>query len=100
MGEEVLAAVRLTDGEVLAMPITRRLDVRGETCPTTSDETLRVLEGMVPGDVLEVVSDYEPARTTIPYHCGKRGYPYAFVPRGDGEAVGPRAEWRIRIQRT
>ena len=78
----------------------RRLDLRGETCPTTSVETLRVLEEMTPGDVLEVESDYEPARTTIPYHCGRRGYPHAFVPPHTDEPRAPRSVWRIRIQRT
>lgn len=81
----------------------RRLDLRGETCPTTSDETLRVLEALAPGEVLEVVSDYEPARSTIPYHCEKRGYPYLLgEPGGGGPASTPGgpAGWRIRIQKT
>ncbi|HEY8693863.1 MAG TPA: sulfurtransferase TusA family protein [Chloroflexota bacterium] len=86
--------------ELLAVPVTRRLDLRGETCPTTSAETLRVLEDMTAGEVLEVASDYEPARTTIPYHCGKRGYRHAFVPDDKGGNRTSRAVWRIRIQRT
>ena len=77
----------------------RSLDLRGQTCPTTSDETLRALEGMAPGQVLEVVSDYYPARSTIPYHCDKRGYRYAFVDDGRADAAAGAVSWRIRIQK-
>ena len=85
---------------LLDATVDRRLDLRGETCPTTSAETLRILEEMRPGQVLEVESDYEPARTTIPYHCGKRGYPHAFIPGNPDEPRAPNSVWRIRIQRT
>ncbi len=85
---------------ILSAPVARHLDLRGETCPTTSAETLRVLEDMAAGEVLEVESDYEPARSTIPYHCGKRGYPHAFVPADTDEPRTPHSVWRIRIQRT
>jgi TusA-related sulfurtransferase len=73
-------------------PPVRRLDLRGQTCPTTSDETLRVLEQMAQGEVLEVVSDYYPARATIPYHCEKRGYRYVL---GEPES----SVWRMLIQK-
>ena len=73
---------------------THFLDLRGHTCPTTSDETLRVLETLSPGEVLEVQSDYYPARSTIPYHCDKRGYRYTLL---DSVPQGP--EWRIRIEK-
>jgi TusA-related sulfurtransferase len=61
-------------GELTGLVPARRLDLRGQTCPTTSGDTLRVLEHLAVGVVLEVVSDCYPARTTIPYHCDKRGY--------------------------
>ena len=80
----------------------RRLDLRGQTCPTTSDETLRVLEEMSSGEVLEVTSDYYPARSTIPYHCDKRGYRYHFGDDAGGLGLPPSGAdaWRIRIQKT
>jgi TusA-related sulfurtransferase len=90
-------------GEFTAMMPTRRLDLRGQTCPTTSDETLRVLEQLASGDVLEVVSDYYPARSTLPYHCETRGHRYWFAdedPRGFGPTASGRATWVIRIQKT
>jgi tRNA 2-thiouridine synthesizing protein A len=60
------------------MTPSRWLDLRGEVCPTPTDETMRVLEEMAVGEVLEVASDYYPAKTTIPYLCDKRGHRYAF----------------------
>ena len=81
----------------------RRLDLRGETCPTTSDETLRVMEQLNAGEVLEVVSDYYPAKATIPYHCDKRHYRYVFVDADVGEeapAASGGAAWAIRIQKS
>jgi TusA-related sulfurtransferase len=90
-------------GELALVVPARRLDLRGETCPTTSDETLRVLEQLTLGEVLEVVSDYYPARSTIPYHCDKRGYRYVFVeadPAGVASAASGGASWAIRIQKS
>ena len=75
---------------------TRVLDLRGQTCPTTSDETLRTLEAMPAGATLEVLSDYYPARSTIPYHCDKRGYQYAFVDSQPNDEPGA---WRLRIHK-
>jgi TusA-related sulfurtransferase len=89
-------------GEFTAVVPARRLDIRGQTCPTTTDETLRALEQMAAGDVLEVVSDYYPARSTIPYHCDKRGYRYHFGddPGGLGPSPSGAVAWTIRIQKT
>ncbi|MCA1648214.1 MAG: sulfurtransferase TusA family protein [Chloroflexi bacterium] len=90
--------------EFTAAAPTRRLDLRGQTCPTTSDETLRVMEQLAAGDVLEVVSDYYPARSTIPYHCAKRGYRYQLDDdpsgSGSGSSASRAATWTIRIQKT
>jgi hypothetical protein len=50
-----------------------------------------------------VVSDYYPARSTLPYHCDKRGYRYHFAdedPGGLAPSPSGRATWVIRIQKT
>jgi TusA-related sulfurtransferase len=81
----------------------RCLDLRGETCPTTSDETLRAVEVLAQGEVLELISDYYPARSTIPYHCEKRGYPYLLYDEpldSSGSATNAQGVWRMRIQKT
>jgi len=71
----------------------RRLDLRGETCPTTTDETFRVLETMAAGQILEITSDYYPAKSTIPFLCDKRGFHYTFI--DEQQPV-----WHVRIQKT
>lgn len=72
--------------------VAKTLDLRGEVCPTPTDETMKVLDSMADGEVLEVLSDYYPAKTTIPWHCERRGYPYQFFDEG-------KPIWRIRIQK-
>ena len=97
-----MATVTNTPEALIGVVPARRLDLRGQTCPTTSDETLRVLEQLTVGEVLEVVSDYYPARWTIPYHCDKRGYRYVFIdadPAGEVPAASGQAPWTIRIQK-
>jgi TusA-related sulfurtransferase len=55
--------------------ITRRLDLRGQVCPGPTVDTRLTLKEMDSGDVLEVVTDYYPARQTIPALMSELGYP-------------------------
>ncbi len=55
--------------------ITRTLDVRGQVCPGPTVDTTLALRAMNPGDVLEVVTDYYPAKQTIPALMNELGYP-------------------------
>lgn len=55
--------------------IDRRLDLRGEVCPGPTVDTTLTLKVMQPGEVLEVVTDYYPARQTIPALMRDLGYP-------------------------
>ena len=55
--------------------ITRRLDLRGQVCPGPTVDTRLTLKEMHSGDVLEVVTDYYPARQTIPALMSELGYP-------------------------
>ena len=59
--------------------ITRRLDLRGEVCPGPTVDTRLTLKEMKPGEVLEVVTDYYPARQTIPALMRELGYPCELV---------------------
>lgn len=82
---------------------TRRLDMCGQTCPVPTTETLHVLEEMAAGEVLEVESDYYPAKWTIPYLCKERGYPYALseeTRETQGNSRGNQLVWWIRILKT
>ena len=59
--------------------ITRSLDLRGEVCPGPTVDTRLTLKEMNPGEVLEVVTDYYPARQTIPALMRELGYPCELV---------------------
>lgn len=43
-----------------------RLDLRGKVCPYPTMEVYRTLQTMSPGERVEVLSDFAPARSTIP----------------------------------
>jgi len=59
--------------------ITRSLDLRGQVCPGPTVDTRLTLKEMNPGEVLEVVTDYYPARQTIPALMSELGYPCELV---------------------
>jgi TusA-related sulfurtransferase len=54
------------------LPVTE-LDLRGDTCPGPTGETLAALKKIPPGGKLAVVTDYLPARQTIPRLVEQRG---------------------------
>ena len=78
--------------DIETVSVAKTLDLRGEVCPTPTDETMKILDSMADGEVLEVMSDYYPAKTTIPWHCDRRGYRYQFFDED-------KPIWRIRIQK-
>lgn len=53
----------------------RRLDLRGKVCPYPTLEPRLALDDMTVGEVLEVITDYYPARQTIPQLMQEFGYP-------------------------
>lgn len=57
----------------------RRLDLRGKVCPYPTLDTCRTLDEMADGEVLEVTTDFYPARQTIPALMKDRGYPCELV---------------------
>ena len=59
--------------------IDRRLDLRGKVCPDQTLEPSFALNEMAAGEVLEVVTDYYPARQTIPQLMRERGYSYQLL---------------------
>ena len=70
-----------------------RIDVRGLVCPYPTVNAVKTLMGMDEGSVLEVLSDYPPARTTLPYLLWKRRYAWAIL-HGDGD------EFRVVTRKT
>lgn len=49
------------------------LDLRGSVCPGPTGDTLAALKELPPGSKLAVISDYLPARQTIPRLVEQRG---------------------------
>ena len=72
---------------------TRSINISGQICPYTLIETRDSLKELSKGDVLEVISDYEPAaKTTIPNFCQKKGYPIEVL-------EGEKNLWKILIEK-
>ncbi|MEE9201009.1 MAG: sulfurtransferase TusA family protein [Candidatus Brocadiales bacterium] len=70
------------------------VDIRGKMCPYTLIDTRDSLKGLLNGQVLEVICDYEPAaKNTIPNFCQKKGYPIEILQEGDNL-------WKILIEKT
>ena len=44
----------------------QHLDIRGKVCPYPTTEVYAALSRLPPGETLEVLSDYPPARFTVP----------------------------------
>lgn len=66
------------------------LDVRGEECPVPEMSASKKLKKMKVGQVLEVLTDHEPAiNVTLPSLCKSLGYPFEIIK--DGEV------YRVRI---
>jgi TusA-related sulfurtransferase len=62
--------------------VARRLDERGKVCPDPTFDTRMALNDMARGGLLEVVSDYYPARQTIPMLMAELGYPCEVIDGG------------------
>lgn len=54
--------------------VDRRLDLIGKVCPYPTLETKLTLKTMTADEVLEIISDYYPARQTIPDLVRALGY--------------------------
>jgi tRNA 2-thiouridine synthesizing protein A len=54
------------------------LDVRGLVCPYPTSRTVVALAKLSVGETLEVISDYYPARSTIPMLASEPKYSYEF----------------------
>ncbi len=73
--------------------VNHRLDLIGKVCPYPTVKTIVTLKKIATGEVLEVITDYYPARQTIPDLMRERGYPCELI---DGE----KPIFRFIIQKT
>jgi tRNA 2-thiouridine synthesizing protein A len=60
------------------------LDLRGQVCPYPTSAVYGALRTLPPGEALTVVSDYAPARQTIPAIAQQFGCPVDLRESGDG----------------
>lgn len=54
--------------------IHHRLDLRGKVCPDSTLAPCLAVDRMAVGEVLEVITDFYPARQTIPKLMEERGH--------------------------
>ena len=78
---------------MLEEKVDHRLDLIGAVCPYPTVKTNVALSKMAMSEVLEVITDYYPARQTIPDLMRERGYPCELI---DGE----NPVFRFIIQKT
>jgi tRNA 2-thiouridine synthesizing protein A len=76
----VLPAGAGEEGDIMGgEKIDRHLDLRGKVCPGPTFDTRMALNEMRAGERLEVVTDYYPAKQTIPMLMRELGYPCDLV---------------------
>jgi TusA-related sulfurtransferase len=61
--------------------INYHLDLCGQVCPGPTVDTSLKLREMVAGETLEVITDYYPAKQTIPMLMQELGYPCDLIDR-------------------
>ena len=79
-------------------PKDKTIDVRGTVCPRPSLETRNALSELEPGQVLEVLVDYElSAKKTIPDNiCKKYNHPYEVKEEKEND----KTFWRFFIEKS
>jgi TusA-related sulfurtransferase len=63
----------------MALTSHRSLDLRGKVCPYPTLEVRQTLQDMEVGQSLEVITDYYPAKQTIPNLVAELGYPCQLI---------------------
>ncbi len=73
---------------------TASTDLTGKTCPYTVMGARDALKPLQMGDILEVITDYEPAaQESIPNFLRKKDYPFTVAEYDSGK-------WRFLIEKT
>jgi TusA-related sulfurtransferase len=75
----------------------RTVDVRGEMCPYPVLKAGAALREMKPGEVLELLVDYETSvESGLPNFCSKHNCEYDLIKEDSGEKVF----WRFYIEKS
>ncbi len=75
------------------MKIDKTVDIKGEHCPFTFVRSKLVLETMKAGEILEIVTDHEPATQNVPRSMENEGHKLL-----DLQKINE-TDWRIIIQK-
>lgn len=69
------------------------LDIKGEVCPYTFVKTKLTLETMESGEILEIITDHQPASVNIPRSLKGEGHEVLTVDEME------ESRWRIIVQK-
>lgn len=71
----------------------KSIDIKGLVCPMTFVRSKLALEGVAPGEVLEIILDYEEASSSVPKSMQEQGHEVLLVDKFN------ETDWRLLIKR-
>jgi TusA-related sulfurtransferase len=93
MLSELKIVINRSSTDLLKANIAKSVDSRGMACPYPSFESVKTMNTVKPGDVLEVLTDNdESALKSIPSVCDKRRWEYLVLQES-------KELWRVRIKK-
>ena len=93
MLRELKIVINRSSIDLLRANITKSVDSRGMACPYPSFESVKAMNTIMPGDVLEVLTDNdESALKSIPSICDKRRWEFLVLQEA-------KELWRVRIKK-
>lgn len=91
---EQKALINRSSTDLLQVNSIKSFDSRGMVCPYPSFETVKAMNSLKSGEVLEVITDSdESALKSIPTVCDNRKWEYLVLEEE------PKNTWRIRIRK-
>ena len=93
MLRELKIVINRSSIDLMKTIITKSVDSRGMACPYPSFESVKAVNTIKPGDVLEVLTDNEEsALRSIPSVCDKRAWEFLVLQES-------KELWRVRIKK-
>ncbi len=81
------------DGASQAIRADRTIDLEGEVCPYTFVKSKLAMEEMLPGQVLRIIVDHEPATRNVPRSMENEGNEILNISKLDGSV------WQIVVKK-
>jgi tRNA 2-thiouridine synthesizing protein A len=93
MLSELKIVINRSSSDLLKANVEKSVDSRGMACPYPSFESVKAMNTIKPGDVLEVLTDNdESALRSIPSVCDKRRWEFLVLQEA-------KELWRVRIRK-